>query len=436
MTKIIALLLMMASTLMSAQVTFFIQVPPSRNWLNENPILVENNDGLVHQMQTAGENGWYSYSWEKDDMPDSIFVYSAKDSAYSSPLGCNYYDKGSVQNAIKVKSLVEIFLTDSIYYISDDFCWIDGETQDGFYGVDVRDKSLCGKGDYEFVSNKMDLSMFVILPSYGDWSSETPILVDSANQGYKREMSVGVVNDVKGFYYHWQEDEWVPENLLIYMKSDSALIHPVGSTGLAAHLNSGLVGTFFEENEKTIAISPDECIRNDLAANWPELNTDHRPTCFLYIDPVALFYSVYSNDSSLLVSERRSIDSTEIAYYDANRQRVYFRGDSLDDGKYIVKIRLYDYDEYREFTNSFIVENGRISSTPISRKGDKSRARIEISGRNLLISSARETPYHIFNSLGQVVFRGRIQGMANVVLSITGSYIVKVGDEIRRIDVR
>ena len=437
MIRMFLLLLMLTSLAIAEQVTFFVQVPTSRNWLNETPVLVENGDGIAHRMENVGENGWFGYTWEKNSLPDAIFVYSSKDSARSYPIGSNFTDKGNEQDAIDIQLIVEIFGSDSIYYIADDYCWPENEGSGGFYFTDVRNESSCSKEDYELASPKSDLTIIVIPPAYGNLNNETPILVDSPNRSYKRKMSLSAEDDLRRFYYRWKVDEWVPESFLFYMESDSSLIRPIGSTGLARHLNSGLAGGYFSENKNATAISIEECVRNDLAANWPELNPDYSPTCYFYIDPVALFYSVYSEDSSLVVAERRSLDTTEIAYYDVDRQSVNLRGDSLDDGKYFVKMRLYDYELYQELKGSFTVEHGKITSAvPVSRKGDRSRLEIRALGRDLLMTSERETPYLVFNSIGQVVSRGVVRGSVKVKLPVRGLYILKIGNETRRIYVR
>ncbi|MBR2059377.1 MAG: hypothetical protein IJ982_10825, partial [Fibrobacter sp.] len=197
MIRMLLLLLMLTSLAIAEQVTFFIQVPPSRNWLNETPVLVENGDGIAHRMENVGENGWFGYSWEKNSLPDAIFVYSSKDSARSYPIGSNFTDKGHEQDAIDIKLIVEIFGSDSIYYIADDYCWPENEGSGGFYFTDVRNESSCGKEDYELASPKSDLTIIVIPPAYGNLNNETPILVDSPNRSYKRKMSLSAEDDSK-----------------------------------------------------------------------------------------------------------------------------------------------------------------------------------------------------------------------------------------------
>ena len=122
MNRLVAILLIMSSFSISEQLTFFVQVPSSRNWMMGNPFLVENNDGIRHQMQDAGGDGWFSYSWETDSVPEEILVYSAKDSMLVDPLTPNS------ASAIYIKIIFEAFGRDSLFYISDDFCWLDEET--------------------------------------------------------------------------------------------------------------------------------------------------------------------------------------------------------------------------------------------------------------------------------------------------------------------
>lgn len=100
-------------------------------------------------------------------------------------------------------------------------------------------------------------------------------------------------------------------------------------------------------------------------------------------------------------------------------------------------MRLYDYELYQELRSSFTVEHGKITSAvPVSRKGDRSRLEIRALGRDLLMTSERETPYLVFNSIGQVVSRGVVRGSVKVKLPVRGLYILKIGNETRRIYVR
>ena len=83
------------------------------------------------------------------------------------------------------------------------------------------------------------------------------------------------------------------------------------------------------------------------------------------------------------------------------------------------------------------MEHGKITSAvSVPRKGDRSHLEIRTLGRDLLMTSERETPYLVFNSIGQVVSRGVVRGSVKVKLPVRGLYILKIGNETRRIYVR
>lgn len=427
MMRLLFVLLAIASVAFSEQVSFFIQVPSTRNWILGTPVIVENDDGIARQMHSAGGNGWFSYSWEKNVAPGRINIYSGYDSLFAYPLLPNY-EAGSDCLIYDLKKLFEAYGRDSLFFIPNDYCWFEEENK-GFYADDIRAQSLCN-GEYASGELMPDIHLYVLAPSYPEWVDDIPVIVDSRDARYKREMQ-RVDGGVPGkFYYSWSGEEWVSEEFFIYMKNDTLLEHPIGAGGIARNPHSGLFGSYID----TGTISLQECISHDLALVWPHLNPDNKPTCYFYIDPVALFYSIYTNEDSLVMPEHRLLDTTEIVYYNPQGKKLLIRGDSLDDGKYKIKGRLYDYDDYVDLKSDFTVENGNmLHPGPSSLQSNPLHMTIRVEGRNLLIANSQKESYAVFNSFGQIVSRGYVQGSSKIVLPAPGVYIVKEAGETHRI---
>lgn len=430
MYKAVFFIVSLASLALSAQRTLFVQVPPMRYWTAGNPVLVENGDGVVHQMQDAGGNGWFSYTWGNAEPSDNVYVYSSRDSLLKRPLGLNYYKGAKEQTPIPVNLVMETYGVDSIYYIPDDQCWPDDGVDQGIYPSDARSESLCN-GDYDSIdSESVSTDIYVVFPSYDEWDNDIPVIVDADDFENTWEMRS---EGSKKFFYSWNDDGWYPKNVLIFMKSDSLLEHPMGFIGIPSGLHSGLLGDYVGLNAKERSFSLRDCLLNDLAAYSPTLNQDYKPACYIYLAPTALFYSVYTEKDSLVVSEHRSMDSTEIAYLEG-RSLVINKDIPLEDGIYVLKYTVYDYDNKPvEGQIKFTVKDGEYRSA-VPARNSVSQIQAFVAGRNLLIFGTEQEPYTVFNSMGQVVARGHLAGSASVALPAPGVYLIKVGGELRRVN--
>lgn len=424
MYKAVFFIVSLASLALSAQRTLFVQVPPMRYWTAGNPVLVENGDGVVHQMQDAGGNGWFSYTWENAEPSDNVYVYSSRDSLLKRPLGLNYYKGAKEQTPIPVNLVMETYGVDSIYYIPDDRCWFGDGVDQGVFPSDARSESLCN-GDYDSIdSESVSTDIYVVFPSYDEWDNDIPVIVDADDFENTWEMRP---EGSKKFFFGWEGDEWYPENILIFMKNDSLLEHPIGYKGFTTGLQSGLQGDYVGE-----AFSIRDCFLNDLAAYSPTLNPDYKPACYIYLAPTALFYSVYTEKDSLVVSEHRSMDSTEIAYLEG-RALLINKDIPLEDGNYVLKYAVYDYDNKPvDGQIKFTVKDGEYRSA-VPARNSVSQIQAFVAGRNLLIFGTEQEPYTVFNSMGQVVARGHLAGSASVALPAPGVYLVKVGSNLRRV---
>lgn len=424
MKIIVFFIVSLASLALSAQRTLFVQVPPMRYWTAGNPVLVQNGDGVVHQMQDAGGNGWFSYTWENVEPSDNVYVYSSRDSLLKRPLGLNYYKGAKEQTPIPVNLVMETYGVDSIYYIPDDQCWPGDGVDQGIYPSDVLSESLCNGGYDSIDSESVSTDIYVFFPSFDEWDGETPVIVDADDFENTWEMRS---EGSKKFFYSWNDDEWYPENILIFMKSDSLLEHPIGSKGFTTGLQSGLQGDYVGE-----AFSIRDCFLNDLAAYSPTLNPDYKPACYIYLAPTALFYSVYTEKDSLVVSEHRSMDPTEIAYLEG-RALLINKDIPLEDGNYVLKYAVYDYDNKPvDGQIKFTVKDGEYRSA-VPARNSVSQIQAFVAGRNLLISSTKQESYAVFNLTGQIIARGRLAGLTSVALPAPGVYLIKVGGELRRV---
>ncbi|MBR4916353.1 MAG: hypothetical protein IKZ45_04660 [Fibrobacter sp.] len=475
MKRLVVLLLIMSSFSISEQLTFFVQVPSSRNWMMGNPFLVENNDGIRHQMQDAGGDGWFSYSWETDSMPEEILVYSAKDSMLVDPLTPNS------ASAIYIKIIFEAFGRDSLFYISDDFCWLDEET-DGFYIQDVRGESC--RGDY----NKADLSktLYVLVPDYREWIDEIPVVVDARDSNYRREMYPDKDGNPGWFYYKWNDDEWAPENILVYAKSDSTLERPIGLMGFAYGETDirpiSWNGTlYFAPDYHYDCFEPRNQVGFPLLKSCPQvksskiytsiyrsgsfdirsncslrkdcLKDDFEPFYYHFIYGKDLYYSVCKKDGEIiqtnksLSSDTNDVvfvkDETALAHAKSTLPKaddISFNVRNMDDGDYVVVF--FEFSEYglgltaaKEY--DFVVENGRVglrSNQSVMEKVFNSW--VLVKDRNIVVRNERKTRYQIFSSLGQIVGQGIVQGSINIPLPASGVYLVKVGSEIHRINAK
>ena len=427
MYKAVFFIVSLASLALSAQRTLFVQVPSMRYWTAGNPVLVENGDGVVHQMQDAGGHGWFSYTWENVEPSDNVYVYSSRDSLLKRPLGLNYYKGTKEQTPIPVNLIMEMYGVDSVYYIPDDLCWPDDGVDQGIYPSDVRGETSCN-GDYDRIdSESVSTDIYVFFPSYDEWDNDIPVIVDADDFENTWEMRS---EGSKKFFYSWNDDEWYPENILIFMKSDSLLEHPIGSKGFTMGLQSGLQGDYIGE-----AFSIRNCFLNDLAAYSPTLNPGYKPACYIYLAPTALIYSVTAEKGSLVVPERRSMDSTEIAYLEG-RALLINKDIPLEDGNYVLKYAVYDYDNKPvDGQIKFTVKDGEYRSA-VPARSSVSQIQAFVAGRNLLISSTKQESYAVFNLTGQIIARGRLAGLTSVALPAPGVYLIKVGGELHRVNVQ
>lgn len=83
---------------------------------------------------TADTLGWYRYSWDENSLPDSILVYSGRDSLFSEPVGFGGFPASSSMQ-IPIKMLFEVSFRGqgSIFYVPEESKWPDENAEFGFY---------------------------------------------------------------------------------------------------------------------------------------------------------------------------------------------------------------------------------------------------------------------------------------------------------------
>lgn len=64
-----------------------------------------------------------------------------------------------------------------------------------------------------------------------------------------------------------------------------------------------------------------------------------------------------------------------------------------------------------------------------------SQIKIHSSGLQILIISSEPNVFSVFNSKGQAIQKGRVNGSTNIPIMAPGTYWVKVGSETRRVQV-
>ena len=433
MNKVALLLVSLTTLAFSAQKTFFVQVPPMRYWTAGNPVLVEYGDGIAHQMQNAGGYGWFSYTWEDVEPSDDVYIYSAKDSLLESPLGLNYYKGKKGQTHIPVSILMETFGLDSIFYIPDDDCWLDDDIDNGIYLSDVRSMSLCNASFDRLDTESVEMNVYVVFPTYDKWDDEIPVIVDAEDFDYRREMTSV---DSKKFLFSWTDEELFPEHIYIFLKSDSLMEHPIGFSGL--DYPTGLLGDYIKKDVEETSLSLEKCFLNSGLRMYETNPNRVIANCNIVIAPIALFYSVYTEDDSLVVPEHRSMDSTEIAYFDGAQGIRINKEIPLGDGNYVLKYVFYGKAEKPlDGKLEFTVKDGEYVSRSVVMTGNPiSQIRVRALGKNLFISGAKNESYSVFNSMGQVIARGLSVGSVTVPLPAPGMYLVKIGNEMHRVSTR
>lgn len=384
MKKVVILISFAIAFLQAESFTFYLLVPGYKEWL-ESPPVIKNlaNDELVSMEEDAdGYNGWFHYTWEKNVIPDSVLIYSHKDSSFLDPIDVNGFCSKKV-SPFMMKMLSDIVGSESIFFVANsEYAEMTSDVEkNGFAYTDLRsDVHYAEENTFAYYSK----NLFALVPDYKEWIQETLVFVDAEDSSKYWEMTPDEQN--KGWFsYSWNYCSASPDSLYLYKKSDSARIAPVGENGFAygktelkpLKFNDVLNVYFYPDLRYDCAIPNMECFCKD--------------------------------DDECYCNYQKNI---RWKTYDV-RKSCQLRYDCLKD----------DFEPY--YYNK---ESVPVRITPL----------VHIRGlRNLIqITSPKSMPYAIFNAMGQIVARGKVNRTANIAVLNSGMYLVKVGSEIRRLIVR
>lgn len=383
MKKIILLVLCTIAFLQAESFTFYLLVPEYKEWLETPPIVKNLTNGNVASMDRDATEyyGWYHYTWEKDSVPDSVFFFSYRDSSFLDPIGSNgFCDKN--KNAFPMKTFSD--LMDTVYFVADLF-WkgVDHDVDEyGYATSDVRKNIHYSKDDsVEYYSK----NMYVLVPDYKEWIDEIPVLVDASDSLKNWEMKPDGLN--KGWFsYSWNYCSISPDSLYLYKKSDLMRMAPVGENGFA-YGQTELSPLKFKDN-MNVYFYPD--LRYDCTISDIE--------CFCKNPDVECYCDSY--------------EKVRWKSYDV-RSVCQLRYDCLKD----------DFEPY--YYN--------MELRPVRMAA---QIRVQSIGSAIQMSSSKLQPFAVFNAMGQVMARGTVNGITNVKVPNSGMYLVKIGSEVHRLNVR
>lgn len=450
MSKIFfGILLFFASLAVASSKTFFILPPYTETWFNSTPVVVENENKALPLAMSADTLGWFRYAWDGDSLPDSIFIYKDSDSRFLEPVGFGGFPAETLR-AIPVKILFDNVFSyrDSIYFIPEkSFRFGDSDYNYGFYAEDAR------KEQGFFLSDK-EFTLFVLIPDDKSWLDEIPVVVDAKDSRDSWEMEPDDSAFPGWFRYTWKKEGYRPEGFFLYGKSDSLRSSPIGKNGFALGRTDLL--PFGLEDVDSLFLVPDLNYRcyskrdelygdpgivylKDIRKNCPLkklcLEKDFIPACHkidFYRFPV--YYSIYSKDSVLVKDEKLLLPQYDCVFGGFNpgcANRIFVENGfcQLGSGDYLVKIR--DEASDSSFFLPYSVATSALFSERIQRNVD-----IRVENSLVWIRSASPIGFAVFNSLGQIVSHGNVLNSAKVKLPASGNYLLKVGTETHRVQIK
>ena len=149
MKKLVLLLLWLSSLTFAETFTIHILIPNDSCWIKSGAGLVINNDGFLQAMQ-KDENypGWYSYSWDNANLPDSVLFYCNDDKTLEHPIGLSEIGDGTLES-FEIKLFIKFFKLESsknnsLYYVPDiEFYRNDLESYVDCNITDIDIRSVC-----------------------------------------------------------------------------------------------------------------------------------------------------------------------------------------------------------------------------------------------------------------------------------------------------
>ncbi len=448
MSRILAAFLFLTAFAAASRKTLFVLPPYTETWFRSTPVIVEDGKTLPQAM-SADTLGWFHYTWDGDSLPASIFIYKDSDSQFLEPVGLGGFPAETLR-AIPVKILFENVFShrDSIFFIPEkSFRFGDLDYNDGFYAEDARKEQgffLCEK----------EFTLFVLIPDAKNWIDETPVIVDAKDSRDSWEMVPDDSAFPGWFRYTWKKADYRPEGFFLYGKNDSLRSSPIGKNGFALG-RTDLVPFGLEDVDSLFLVpdlnyycyskgeqiygDPGIVYLQDIRKNCPlkklSLEKDFVPACHkIDFNRYPVYYSIYSSDSVLVKGEKVLLPQYDCVYGGFNpgcANRIFIENGfcQLASGDYLVKIR--DEASDSSFFLPYSVATSALFSELVQRKVE-----VQIEHSFVWIRSASPVDFAVFNSLGQIVSRGNVMKEAKVKLPASGNYLLKVGKEIHRIQIK
>ena len=260
-----------------------------------------------------------------------------------------------------------------------------------------------------------------------------------------------------GWYsYSWDKAN-LPTSVLFYCKEDKALEHPIGFSKIGADtlmaFDVKLLADFFDfENTNINAlyyIPDEEYYEDDLWGVSGNLtDEDLRPHCYYYTkksvipDPpyefpfkaTEVYYSILNTSGDTIQTEKQmTCDENEIVRFCGGN--ITIQTTMFPEGEYKLAARININGEEFDHTIKFVSKSD--NETLDLRTSSKVASQIEIhsSGLQIQIFSSEPNVFSVFNSKGQTIQKGRVNGSTNIAIMAPGTYWVKVGSETRRVQV-
>lgn len=260
-----------------------------------------------------------------------------------------------------------------------------------------------------------------------------------------------------GWYsYSWDKAN-LPTSVLFYCKEDKALEHPIGFSKIGADtlmaFDVKLLADFFDfENTNINAlyyIPDEEYYEDDLWGVSGNLtDEDLRPHCYYYTkksvipDPpyefpfkaTEVYYSILNTSGDTIQTEKQmTCDENEIVRFCGGN--ITIQTTMFPEGEYKLAARISINGEEFDKTIKFVSKSD--NETLDLRTSSKVASQIEIhsSGLQILIISSEPNVFSVFNSKGQIIQKGRVNGSTNIAIMAPSTYWVKVGSETRRVQV-
>lgn len=439
MKIVILFIIALLSFSYSEKCEFNILMPPLQQWTSA--FIIQNKDSVKRQMLSdTAYLGWLNYTWNCDSLPDSMLVYSESD---STPIGINGFWSTS-QNPFPIKDMFSNYKK-SVYFLSY------GECDSNIYGDcifdDVRSQYYYEKNELKSSLNK---TIFVLVPDYKEWINETPVIISTSSNVWEMQSD----KDYAGWFkFTWKRGDVLPENFLIYKKSDTLRTEPIGANGFALG-NTNLVPISFDNrdsiflipdlnyfyNEDTLAMCCNSFnikyysdARQVKVLEYNSLKDDFKPRYYYQgiLNNKVISFSLYNESGDTLLFDTHEPDIYKNCLDLQNFATIKLLNKPCDlaPGKYYLE---FSIDSSKSIMN-FTVDSLLIPLKILQHVALKNNVNIELIKNIVHISSNESTSYVILNSIGQIVSKGRFNKTKNITLFNQGLYIIKVGEVVRKV---